>query len=232
MLDPEAITKLQDLFGHTFADEQLLVRALTHTSYANEHAEVDGHNERLEFLGDAVLDLALSQWLMEEFPQRSEGVLSKMRASAVNESRLAKLARSLGLGEFLLLGNGEERTGGRDKDSVLADAYEACLGAIFKDGGYAKAAETVRKHFDEMIEGLSHHSDKDFKTRLQELTQAKLKLMPSYELISESGPDHDKTFEVELRVDGVVRGVGTGKSKKEAEQNAAREALQSLEAQS
>lgn len=226
--EPEALEKVYEVLGHRFQDPGLLVRAFTHTSYANEHPEAGGHNERLEFLGDAVLDLVLSHRLMETHPDSPEGMLSRLRAAAVNESRLSAMAREMGLGEFLLLGRGEERTGGREKDSVLADVYEACVGAIFLDGGFDVAASTVQSHFANLLGSLTPDVDKDYKTRLQELTQSMFHTIPVYTLVSEKGPDHAKTFAVELTVDGTVRGVGKGKSKKEAEQRAARQAWEAL----
>lgn len=217
-------SELERALGYGFRDPNLLTLALTHRSYANEQGLPD-HNERLEFLGDAVLNLAVGHDLMLRFPDRPEGVLSKARASVVNEQVLSQAARSLGLGEYLLLGKGEERGNGRDKDSVLADAYEAVIGAIFMDAGYEPAAAAVRRHFDAVLEHLQPGDEKDYKTRLQEVTQRQEQGVPQYHLAAERGPDHRKTFEVELYLGERLLGQGQGKSKKEAEQMAAREAL-------
>lgn len=234
-MDPKALERAQKLLGLRFKDPQSLVRALTHSSFSNENpVQPDGtatlNNERDEFLGDAVLDLATSHLIMERFPKSAEGELSRLRASIVNERRLADAARTLGIGEFLSLGKGEESSGGRTKESLLADAFEAIVGAIYQERGYLAALRFLRTRFAPYLEELAQPGfDRDYKTRLQEIAQSKLKATVRYILAGEQGPDHDKTFEVNLLIAGQVRGVGQGKSKKEAEQAAARSALEALE---
>jgi ribonuclease III len=216
--------------GYSFKKPVLLKRALTHKSFANENKlPAEEQNERLEFLGDAVLELAVSELLMEKYPRYSEGDLSKLRAAIVNEKQLASFAREFRLGDNLYLGKGEEQTSGREKPSLLADACEAVLGAIYLDRGFAKAASVVRKHYAKLLEQTPDEDIyKDYKTELQERSQSLYRSIPRYRLVAESGPDHDKTFDVELAIRGEVMGKGTGRSKKEAEQMAAREALQRL----
>jgi ribonuclease-3 len=217
--------------GFKFKSKGHLKRALTHKSYANENRlPATDQNERYEYLGDAVLELAISHLLMEKFPEYSEGELSKLRAAIVNESRLASIAKRLELGNFLYLGRGEEMTGGRKKDSVLSDAFEAVLGSVYLDKGFKKAMGVVSKQFKEVLVRSSERGFvKDFKTRLQEKAQGRLRAMPRYRLVKEKGPDHRKTFEVHLYINEKLMGVGTGGSKKAAEQEAARAALDKLE---
>jgi ribonuclease-3 len=217
--------------GFKFKSKGHLKRALTHKSYANENRlPPTDQNERYEYLGDAVLELAISHLLMKKFPEYSEGELSKLRAAIVNESRLASIAKRLELGDYLYLGRGEEITGGRNKDSVLSDAFEAVLGSVYLDKGFNKAMGVVGKHFKEVLVRSSERGFvKDFKTRLQEKAQGKLRAMPRYRLVREKGPDHRKTFEVHLYINEELMGVGTGGSKKAAEQEAARAALEKLE---
>jgi len=216
----------------TFSDQALGSSALTHKSYTNEHrGECAADNERLEFLGDAVIDLAISHRLMERFPTATEGELSKLRALIVNEEGLARIARHIGLGDLLLLGRGEELTGGRTKNSVLADALEAVIGAVYLANGWQKVMELVDHHFAAALEGVADgRSGYDYKTRLQEEIQNRLRLAPKYRVISETGPDHEKTFEVEVAVNPDLTARGTGRSKKEAEQAAARALSQLLSA--
>lgn len=216
--------------GYTFEQPELLTEAFQHSSYVNELPDSDlRDNERLEFLGDAVLDLAISHMLMELFEDSKEGDLSKYRATVVNERGLYQVARELGLGEYLMLGRGEEMTGGREKPSILADTMEALLGALYLDAGFDKTKEIVRRLFLKPLMKIdSGRVPNDFKSRLQEHTQAMNKTRPEYVLIDESGPAHDKTFRVALYVDGEVMAEGEGKSKKEAEQKAAKEALACL----
>lgn len=216
--------------GYAFRKKELLKRALTHKSYTNEFKLSPLlHNERNEFLGDAVLELAISHLLMDTFREHPEGELSKLRAAIVNEAQLAELARSIHLGEFLFLGKGEDRTGGREKPSLLSDSYEAVLGAVYLDRGFKKAADLVAKHFMEIIERVGTEGfAKDYKTRLQEKVQARFRSIPRYKLVKTVGPDHQKTFEVNLYIQESLCGVGVGYSKKSAEQAAAREALVKL----
>lgn len=217
---------LQKVLSYTFKNEGTLLQALTHKSYANEKKGLLTDNERLEFLGDAVLDLAISHLIMEKFPNLSEGEMSKLRASVVNESHLAVMAKGIGLDQSLLLGRGEELSGGRKKPSILADSFEAVIAAIYMDGGFEEAFMIVSSHFSKLLAKTDLYID--YKTRLQELTQERLKCMPVYNLKSTSGPDHARMFEVELYIEGKLYGTGSGKTKKEAEQEAAREALENL----
>lgn len=215
---------LQERIGYTFHDSSLLQRALTHSSFTNEQKiNKTGHYERLEFLGDAVLELVSSDFLYRHYPDKPEGELTKLRASMVCEPSLAFCARDLELENYIRLGKGEERTGGRGRDSIISDVMEALIGAIYLDGGM----EPARKHIDKYI--LSDLEDKqlfyDSKSNLQELVQGKLKKEIRYELIEESGPEHDKTFVVEVRMDETILGNGSGRTKKAAEQQAAYQAL-------
>lgn len=220
------LKELQKRLHYNFKDEEILIQAITHKSYANERKGLLKDNERLEFLGDAVLDLSISHIIMEKFPDLSEGEMSKLRASVVNEGTLAILAKEIGLDEYLLLGHGEERSGGRSKPSILADSFEAVMAAIYLDGGFDSAFKTVSRHFYRLLSKTDLY--RDYKTRLQELTQERLRCTPVYSLKSASGPDHARVFEVELQIEGRLYGTGKGKTKKEAEQEAAREALERL----
>lgn len=216
---------LQRELGYTFSDAGLLLRSLTHVSY--ERKKEDAHNEVLEFLGDAVLDLAISDLLIRLYPARSEGDLSRMRAALVNSSALAEKATILNLGPLLRLGKGEERSGGRSKPSILAGAFEALLGAIYEDGGYAACRRLVERYFTADLKD-KKLGQQDYKTRLQEISQMLFHAPPVYRLVSESGPDHDKCFVTEIAVGGKVLGSGLGKTKKQSEQEAAEKALQEL----
>ena len=219
-------SELQQRLSYTFRDPGLLERALTHKSFANER-RLAQHNERMEFLGDAVLNLIVSEQLMTSRPEAAEGELSRIRAAIVSEPSLAAVARALGLGLFLRLGKGEELTGGRDKDSLLADSLEALVASLYLDGGIGAAAAFIDRHFRDTVRNASSSgSVSDYKTALQELCQDRLKVLPEYQVVSQAGPDHQKEFTVELSVKGEVAGRGTGRSKKEAEQRAAKEALE------
>ncbi|MDO8462148.1 MAG: ribonuclease III [Deltaproteobacteria bacterium] len=233
-IDKKKLKELEKRLGYSFRSRALLVNALTHKSYANEaHLELTEDNERLEFLGDTVLELVVSELLMEKFPLVAEGDLSKLRAAIVNEKQLADMSRSLHLGEYLLLGKGEEQTKGREKSSLLADVYEALLGAIYKDRGFKKAAAFIRRNYRDSIPTSTETVlYQDYKTLLQEKSQALFKEIPRYRMLREHGPDHSKTFEVNLFIQERLYGVGSGKSKKEAEQSAAHMALEQLEAES
>jgi ribonuclease-3 len=223
---------LQATLGYRFRDLELLHRALVHRSYVHENPHAErGDNETLEFLGDAVLGLSVSHLLWERFPGYNEGELSRLRSSIVNERELASLALKLKLGEHLLLGKGEELTGGRGKPSLLADSLEALLAAIYLDGGLDGAIDVVKRLFSSYFDPDQSESplktlDKDYKTQLQEFTQARFRLTPTYSLEFEEGPDHDKTFHMTVDLDGRVLAHGTGKSKKEAQQGAAEKALE------
>ncbi len=216
-----------EAFGYAFHDQRLLDDALTHKSYINELRDRSGaHNERLEFLGDAVLSLIVSEHLTATFPQSAEGVLSKLKAGLVSESSLAGAARRLDLGRRLRLGRGEELTGGREKPSLLANALEAVIAAIYLDGGL-KAAQTftLQALAEELRAVEAKPVSQDFKTQCQEWSQKAFESLPQYVIVRESGPDHQKQFEVQVMIQGEVYGVGIGSSKKEAEQMAARAAL-------
>jgi len=225
-----ALGTLERRLGYTFGTVGLLNVALTHRSYANEKEALGcADNERLEFLGDAVLQLCTSHLLMRLFPEDAEGQLSKRRTSIVSERPLAGLARQVDLGSFLLLGKGEENSGGREKSSILSDGFEALTAAIYLDGGYRAADRFIERFFEPLIreegEGVVY---RDYKSDLQELAQGRYRFIPRYELVCESGPEHDKTFEMEVTVADVVTIRARGKNKKEAEQEAARRALDLL----
>lgn len=214
--------------SYRFLRPELLKQALRHKSFANENAKENlTHNEKLEFLGDAVLDLVLSEYLMEKYPQDDEGQLSKKRASLVNETALAEIASRLNLMTDLQLGKGEVASGGHKKPRLLASAYEAIIGAVFIDGGFQSARNLAREHFDVLLETMDQTRGyfQDFKTQVQEIAQATLKATPAYEVIKEEGPSHSPQFHVQLTVQGQVVSEGVGRSKKLAEQEAARLAL-------
>ena len=224
--DPPQFHSLEQELGYHFSDSSLLVRALTHVSF--ERAKRGGNNEVLEFLGDAVLDLAISDLLMRRYPTRSEGDLSRMRAALVNSTVLAEKAALLNLGGLLRLGKGEERSGGRTKPSILAGVFEAVLGAVYCDSGYAPAHALVEKYFTADLTG-KKLGQQDYKTRLQEISQMLFRVPPVYRIVGETGPDHDKQFVAEISVGGTVLGRGAGKTKKQSEQEAARTALAELQ---
>lgn len=223
--DPQ-LSHLQEQLGYKFKDAGLLLRGLTHISHGRGKAGT--HNETLEFLGDAVLDLAVSDLLMRRFPDKSEGDLSKMRASLVNAAALAEKATLLRLGDLLLMGKGEERSGGRQKKSILAGVFEALLGAVYRDGGYEASRRVVERYFARDIEETTL-GQQDYKTRLQEISQMLFHEPPVYKLVAETGPDHEKRFVTEIAVGGKVLGRGEGRSKKQSEQEAAEKALAELQ---
>ena len=205
----------------------MLAMALVHSSFSNEHKkEQIPNNERLEFLGDAALELASSRYLYEHFPDEPEGVLSRRRAAIVCEPSLAECARTVGLGRHLQLGKGEEKNNGRERDSLLSDAFEAVIGAMFLDGGFTVAERFVRRFVMEKMTDKPVYSDS--KTALQETVQSSLTDSICYELLSEEGPEHDKTFTVEVKIGGLPYGTGSGHNKKIAEQEAAAAALERL----
>jgi ribonuclease III len=221
------LVSLQDRTKYKFLDLKLLNKALTHKSYANEKTENLKHNERLEFLGDSVLDVLVSDYLVKEFSDFAEGTLSKIRAAVVNETCLAKLAQKIDLGNYLLLGRGEDLSGGRQKSSILADAFEALAGAVFRDGGLSAASGVFLPLLVEEVEKTAESwSFRDFKSDLQEYTQNKLVCIPSYKVVREIGPDHAKEFEVVVIIKNEEQGKGLGRSKKEAEQAAAKIAME------
>lgn len=212
--------ELEKNIGYTFKDKSLLKAAMTHSSYANENKGNIPYNERLEFLGDAVLQLITSEKLFKESSHMAEGKMSKQRAALVCEEALAGYSAEIQLGQFLLLGKGEEASGGRNRPSILADAFEALIGAMFLDGGMDVAKKFVLRFVD-----AAHLSLQDYKTLLQEIIQKNPGERLSYVVSGEHGPDHDKSFEVQVHLNSNVIGKGTGKSKKQAEQAAAKEAL-------
>lgn len=215
---------------YRFRSRGLLLQAFRHASYVNEHAEPGlADNERLEFLGDAVLDLAVSHLLMDRFPDAAEGDLSRLRATVVDEGGLCQVAQELQLGQYLLLGKGEEQTGGREKPSILANTLEALLGAVYLDGGFDKAFRVIQNCFGPVLEKLVLHSPAhDFKSALQEWTQRRYGTLPQYQVMEETGPAHNRFFTVSLFLNGEPLSTGQGKSKKEAEQDAARNGFEIL----
>lgn len=222
----EARKELEEKIQYHFQDPDLLTVAVTHTSYANEHRKQGArHNERLEFLGDAVLEVISSEYLFRKYPKKEEGELSKLRASMVCEPSLAKCARDLELPKFLRLGKGEEQMGGRKKDSITSDATEAVIGAIYLDGGFEEAKKFVMNHI--LLDLNTEDLFVDEKTQLQEIVQEKNQHV-EYRLLSEEGPDHDKKFKSAAVVGDRVIGTGVGRTKKAAEQNAALEAIGKL----
>ena len=224
-----ALIPLQGLLCYQFKDLELLNKSLTHKSYSNEVLLSLKNNERLEFLGDSVLDLIVANYMFLTYQDLPEGSLSKIRAAVVNESSLAGLAKNLELGSYILLGKGESFSGGRQKASILANAYEALVGALFCDSDYRK---TVDVFLPQLVEKIDEHRGAciptDFKSHLQEYTQNRFSCVPLYEVVGEVGPGHDKRFDIKVKIRSQVLGFGKGRTKKEAEQNAAKEALSSF----
>ena len=224
---------LEGRLGYSFRDRQLLLNALMHRSYVNENPHLHlTDNERLEFLGDAALDLAISHLLLGRFPHYDEGKLSRLRAGIVNEKQLALVAEEINLGEVLHLGKGEELSGGRQKPSLLANAYEAVLAAVYLDGGLQILMNLVESQFARFFsedEDLPHALDKDYKTRLQEVLQSREKTVPHYRLEAEEGPDHNKRFRISVWLKDQLLALGSGPTKKAAQQKAAGRALRLLE---
>ena len=221
------MSELGRRLGYQFRNPELLAQAFRHSSYVNEGGDSNlKDNETLEFLGDAVLDLAIGHILMDLFQSANEGELSKCRASVVSERGLFDLARELRLGDFLLLGRGEELSGGRGKPSILANTLEALVGAVYLDAGFPKTREIIHGLFISTIQRIDIESLRsDYKSLLQEYTQQEYKSRPEYMLVSESGPAHERTFRVAIYLGGELKAEGEGRSKKEAEQEAAKEAL-------
>lgn len=218
--------ELQAKIGYTFINENILRTALTHSSFANEKRKGIKSNERLEFLGDSVLSIVVSDYLFKNYDNLPEGELTKQRATLVCEKTLCEFSRSLELGKYLLLGKGEEVTNGRDRSSILADAFEAVIASIYLDGGVDKAREFVLNFVKEKIEKSGQFLYKDYKTILQEIIQKNPEEKLEYVVIDETGLDHNKSFVVEAHLNSNVIGKGIGRSKKEAEQQSAREALE------
>jgi ribonuclease-3 len=228
--DTATYATLEDHLGHTFVDRALCEAALTHKSWLNEAADrTRTDNERLEFLGDAVLALVVSDLLMKRFPDRAEGELSKTRAVLVSESGLARAAHAIGLGQWVFLGRGEDQAGGRAKPSILSDALEALMGAVYLDGGLPAARSVAERLFGAALEDAHKETRHDYKSRLQERSQALLQATPQYRVVGQEGPDHDKRFSVTISLAGREYGRAVGRSKKEAEQSAAALALAILE---
>jgi ribonuclease-3 len=220
------MSRLEDALGHKFANIGLLAAALVHRSHTAEHPNLE-HYERYEFLGDAVLQLAVTDYLFDNF-QLPEGQMAKVRAASVSQEELARVAREIGLGEELMLGRGEEASGGREKDSILGDAMEAVIAAVYLDAGFETAKKVVLEHWVERVQGRAlRPGGMDYKTRLQEILAATGR-RPTY-LSEGMGPDHAKVFTAEVSVDGTLAGKGQGRSKKEAEQAAARMALEAMQ---
>jgi ribonuclease-3 len=224
----EQLAELERALDYRFHRVELLNQALTHKSYVHEQREPAQHNERLEFLGDAVLGLVIGDYCYGKFADLAEGELSKLRASLVNEGNLARIARRLELGSYLLVGRGEELTGGRSKASLLADTLEAVLAAVYLDSSLEDVYQVVLRCFQEDLGTVLNQGHKDYKSDLQEYTQEKFGCIPTYVVVRERGPDHEKVFEVEIAIRGQLQGSGTGKSKKEAEQAAACKVLEAL----
>jgi len=227
-MNRKRLNELQQNIGYQFKQESLLRQALTHSSYAHEkNLKELMDNERLEFLGDAVLEVVSSEFLFKNHPEMNEGQMTKLRASLVCEQSLAACARELDLGNFLLLGNGEDLTGGRERDSILSDAWEALIGAMYLDGGFTSAKEFILKY---VLTDIEHKKlFYDSKTMLQELIQNKYKQSLHYVLLSEDGPDHNKIFTVQAYMDDTPLLTGKGRTKKAAEQNAAYQSLLKFE---
>ena len=221
------MTELSERLEYQFNNPEWLAQAFRHASYVNEVGDCDlKDNETLEFLGDAVLDLAIGHILMELFKSANEGELSKCRASVVSERGLFDVARELRLGDYLLLGRGEELSGGREKPSILANTLEALVGAIYLDGGFPRTREIIHKLFISTIERMEIETLRsDYKSLLQEYTQQRFKSRPDYLLLGETGPAHERTFRIAIYLNGELKAEGEGRSKKEAEQEAAKEAL-------
>ena len=222
-------SELERRLGYLFENKKLLTEALTHRSFYYEHPESTTHNERLEFLGDSVLGFVIVEYLFLSDKNLTESAMAKIKSYLVKESVLSEIADSLFLGDYLRLGKGEEATGGRKKKSLLSDAIEAVLGAIYLEGGYQKAREVVLGLFRERIDTIMHSAVlSDYKTELQERTQLLFSTLPEYRVIKQEGEEHKKVFTIEVYIDGKMLGRGTGRSKKEAQTLAAREALLKL----
>ena len=227
-MNERQISEIQDKLSYYFSDPELLIQSLTHSSYANENMK-NGitSNERLEFLGDSLLGMTVAVLIYENKPELMEGQMTKLRAELVCEKSLAAKANDFGLGAYILLGRGEENGGGRSRPSILADAFEAVLAAIYLDGGFEPTMRFVSDRFRRQLDD-PLKSNSDYKTLLQEMIQVKPGQTHVYDIIDETGPDHDKTFTVEVKLNGKPFGTGKGKNKKSAEQAAARAALHNI----
>lgn len=222
--------ELEKKIGYSFNDKELLKNALIHRSFGNEHTRYRKiNNERLELLGDAVLDLIVTEYLYKSYPNALEGELAKLKAMVVSEPVLAKISKNLRFGEYLMLSKGEEITGGRERNSILGDVFEAILGAIYLDSNFTTVKNIALKHLKYPIEHINENEDiLDFKTILQEYSQKEYKIIPTYQVISEIGPDHLKQFEVLVVINDDLKGYGKGKNKKSAEQLAAKDICKKL----
>lgn len=220
------MTELEKIIGYEFKNKELLENALTHSSFANEKGDKTVCNERLEFLGDSVLSLVVSTFIYSNFPEYPEGSLTKLRASLVCEKALFAFAKEINLGEHIILSRGEKRGGGANRPSIVSDAFEALIAAIYLDGGYEVAKAFVMKFVEPQTKHIKTLPVKDYKTTLQEIVQKNPGERIEYKLVGESGPDHNKHFVVEVMLNSNCIGKGGGRSKKEAEQQAAREALE------
>ncbi len=231
MLTEEEILKLESALGRSFANKQYLLDALTRRSYWHEHrGDCDSHNERLEFLGDAVLGLVIADVLYREFPDDEEGELQKKRASLVNRAALARLMRQLDIASYLRMGKGDAKSGGRENDSILSDTLEALIAAAYLDGGFSEAKKMIEKHFYPMIQRCSTRDGlDDFKSALQERCQFETGYTPTYKVLEEWGQEHDKTFKIAVFISGRLIGEGEGPNKREAAQKAAKSALEKIE---
>lgn len=229
MEDIKLLQQLEKNLKVNLMNKKLLLEAITHSSYVNSSKDIK-HNERLEFLGDAVLELCISDYLFHNYPNKAEGELTRTRALIVCEPSLFEIAQSLKLGEFMLMSKGEELTGGRTRPSILADCVEAIIAAIYLDGGLEKAKEFIYRNFRSTVEKAMHNKIiLDYKTKLQELLQQKGQVSIVYNVVDYEGPPHRRTFNIEVLVDNEIKGNGSGFTKKEAEQNAAKKALENLE---
>lgn len=224
-MNPDKLQKLQSQINYQFNDPKLLRRALTHRSYLNEAEQALKSNERLEFLGDAVLELLISRYLFKNQPQQPEGVLTAARSAIVRTESLAKIAQNLNLGDYLFLSRGEEQTGGRQNEHLLANTTEALVGAIYLDGGLEACQSFIQKNLLPLAQNILSKPLKDPKSKLQEKIQAKGYPSPTYQTIKQSGPDHDTNFTIAVIVNGTQLATGQGKNKQSAQQNAARKAL-------
>ncbi|MCL2311315.1 MAG: ribonuclease III [Firmicutes bacterium] len=221
------IKSFEEILGYRFNDKKFLKIALTHSSYSNEYGSGNDNYERFEFLGDAILGFITSEFIFKKFDMSSEGDLTRLRASLVCEKTLKNFAKKLHIGEHLRLSRGENRTGGRDRASILADVFESVVAAIFLDGGLEPVKTVVLKLIDQEL-GESYQPIRDYKTEIQEIAKLLCKNEIKYSVVSEEGPDHDKKFTIELEIDGISEGIGIAKSKKEAEQLAAKFTLEKL----
>ena len=224
----DSIVQFENIIGYRFNNKEYILEALTHSSYSNENKEYN-FNERLEFLGDSVLSIVISDYLFKKETELPEGELTKLRANIVCEESLSEVAISIKLGEYMLLGKGEEATGGRERISILADAFEAVIAAIYLDGGLREASKFILTYMkDIIVNSRKGKIFRDYKTHLQEVLQSKGEVNIWYKLIDETGPDHNKKFVMQVGIDYKILGFGEGKSKKEAEQVAAKKALDNM----